>query len=213
MRRLRHWTTGVVAQLDGIVSRIENHEAVAESTLREARRAAARARVRLGLVRRDGDALRERLATARESEACWRERAARLAERDENAALECLRRRRAAQREVASLQARLAEHERAERGLADDVARVEERVQKLDARHHRLATRQSCADAVAVNPEPEVDEVFERWELHVAERELVRGDAPPADAFASELDREEAEAALRAELEALRAAPREEDPS
>lgn len=57
--------------------------------------------------------------------------------------------------------------------------------------------------------------MFERWEMAVAEREITGGvGGEPPDAFAAELDRAEEEAALRAELAALRSetSPQQEDP-
>ena len=206
MQRLRLWTAGLVAQVDSIVGRIENHEAVAASTLRAAARAAARARVQLARVGRDGAALRQRLAEARESEARWRARAIQLSARDEAQALECLRRRRADERAVASLGERLREHERAERALAADVAAVEERLRGLRERHHLLATRESRAAAASSLPDLDSFEVFERWEMAVAEREITGGlGGEPPDPFAAELERAEQESELRAELDALRA--------
>ncbi len=216
MQRLRIWTSGLVAQVDAIVGRIENHEAVAASTLRAAARAAARARVRLARVSRDGEQLRQRLDAARTAESRWRERAAQLAERDEAQALECLRRRRAEERAVASLASRVREHERGERALAADVAAVEERLRGMRERHPLLATRESRADAASALPDLEAFEVFERWEMAVAEREITGGlGGEPPDAFAAELDRQEEESELRAELAALRAgaAANEEDAS
>ena len=204
MTRIRLWTKTLVAQVDSIVGRIENHEAVAESALRAASRAAARAKVRLARVRRDGEALRERLEAARESEARWRDRAEGLAERDRDAALECLRRRRAAEREVATFERRLEAHGRTERALQADVAAVEDRLSGLRERHHVLATRESRAEAVSGVEDCEVGEVFERWELALAEREVYAGAlAETPDAFEADLDRAEEDAALRAELEAL----------
>ena len=205
MQRLRLWTAGLVAQIDSIVGRIENHEAVASSTLRAAARAAARARVQLARVGRDGVALRQRLEEARENEARWRDRAIRLVANDEAQALECLRRRRAEERAVASLGERLREHEHAERALAADVAAVEERLRGLRERHHLLATRESRTTAVSNLPDLDSFEVFERWEMAVAEREITGGHGgEPRDAFAAEFERAEQESDLRAELEGLR---------
>ena len=211
MQRIRLWSTGLVAQVDTLLGRLENHEAVAASTLRAATRAGARARVRLQRVQRDGQLLRERLDAARENTERWRTRAAELAGRDENAALECLRRRRASEREVRSLERRLEEHERTERSLSTDVAAVEERLSTLRERHHVLATRESRAEAL-VTPEFDTQEVFDRWEMALAEREIVDGAGDVPDAFEAELDRAEEESELRAELAALRdfETPREE---
>ncbi|MEM7408908.1 MAG: hypothetical protein AAF430_01570 [Myxococcota bacterium] len=204
MQRIRLWSTGLVAQVDTLLGRLENHEAVAASTLRAATRAGARARVRLQRVQRDGEALKQKREEAREAVERWQQRASELAGRDENAALECLRRRRASEREGRSLERRLEEHSRTERALASDVAAVEERLSTLRERHHVLATRESRADAMVVTPDVEMGEVFERWEMALAEREIADGHPDAPDAFEAELDRNEEEAELRAELAALR---------
>lgn len=208
MSRIRIWTAGLVSRVDGMVSRIENHEAVAQSAIAEVRAAAARASVRLRQVRADGARQRERLAALRESEAGWRERARRRAD-DEATALECLRRSRRDARRAADLADRVREHERVEKQLAADVATVEERLLQLEAQHHVLATRQSRAEALrgaqhASAPfGSDLQEIFGRWEVQVAEREFAGGCFDAGDALEEDFDREEEEASLRAELDAL----------
>ena len=44
MQTVRLWTAALVSRIDGMVSRIENHEALAASAIRDVRRAAARAK-------------------------------------------------------------------------------------------------------------------------------------------------------------------------
>ncbi len=94
MQNIRLWTAALVSRVDGMVSRIENHEALAQSAVRDVRRAGARARVQLRRVRVDGERLRDELSRLREDVETWRERAPRRAVEDESAALECLRRSR-----------------------------------------------------------------------------------------------------------------------
>ena len=60
MHAFRRWTAGLVSRVDWMVSQVENHEALAESAIRDVQRAAARARVQLGRVRQDGSTLRRR---------------------------------------------------------------------------------------------------------------------------------------------------------
>lgn len=211
MQRVRWWTAGLISRIDGIVSQVENHEAVAHSAIREVRQAAARARVQLARVKRDGEELRRRLHDEREAEASWRERARRVAAEDEARALECLRRAKRSARLAGELERRLAEHERAEGQLVRDVARVEERLGSLTERHNLLRTRQSRAEALAIARDAgaplcaQTSELFERWETQVTERELVgactadEGD----DAFAAEFDAHEESEDLREELAEL----------
>jgi len=215
MHRVRGWTAGLISRIDWMVTQVENHESLAASAIREVQQNAARARVQLGRVRRDGEALRCRAAEAREGATTWRDRARECGD-DESRALECLRRgRRAAQRST-ELERRLAEHDRVEKQLAKDVARIDERLSELRERHNVLRTRQSRAHALATVREAgspahtDPADLFERWETQVTEREIA-GDCTQGedgmlgnDTFADEFDAREEEEALREELRALR---------
>jgi phage shock protein A len=210
MQSIRLWTAALVSRVDGMVSRIENHEALAQSAIREVRQAAARASVQLRRVRRDGERQRQRLDELREAQATWRDRARRKADEDETTALECLRRSQQAARRAAALQARLRDHERIERQLARDVTAVEERLVRLDEQRHVLVTRQSRAEAMSALRDTsapvhtDLDDLFDRWEVRIAESELAGGCAEDVDPLEGELDREEEQEELRTELEALR---------
>ena len=212
MQTIRLWTAALVSRVDGMVSRIENHESLAQTAIRDVRQAAARASVQLRRVRRDGECQRRRLGELREAQASWRDRARRKADEDETTALECLRRSQQAARRAAALEARLRDHERIERQLARDVAAVEDRLSRLDEQRHVLVTRQSRAEAMSALQDKsaplhsDLDDLFDRWEVRIAERELAGGcaDAVEGDVLEGELDREEEQEALRAELDALR---------
>jgi phage shock protein A len=216
MQKVRWWTTSLISRIDWMVSQVENHESIAQSAIREVRQSAARAHVQLGRVKRDGEQLRRRAIGAREGAVSWRERAS-ACSTDEERALECLRRARREARRADELERRLAEHERVEKQLSADVARIGERLSELRERHNLLRTRQSRAHALATvrgvdTPMcGDAGELFERWETHVAERELAGevavGDDPilTGDSFAEEFDAREENEALRAELRELRA--------
>ena len=223
MQRVRSWTSGLISRIDWMVTQVENHESLAVSAIREVQKNAARARVQLGRVQRDGETLRRRTAEARDAAATWRDRA-RGSDDDEARALECLRRARRAERQADELERRLAEHERIEKQLTSDVARIDERLGELRERHNVLRTRESRAHALATVREAgapmctDTSDLFERWETQVAERELAGDCTHDAagllahDAFEEEFETREEEAALRAELAALRAdAPSTED--
>jgi phage shock protein A len=203
--------------MDGMVSRIENHEALAASAIRDVRQAAARATVQLRRVRADGTRLREEAAARREAILTWKERAARSAEEDREKAIECLRRSRRAEREARELERRLVEHERIEQQLARDVAAVEDRLARLEEQRNVLATRQSRAEALGTVREAqapcgvEVDEVFGRWETRVAEREFEGGCLARGDDLETGFREAEEGEELAAELDALLALDREQD--
>lgn len=209
MQTLKLWTAALVARIDGMATRIENHEALAQSAIQDVRRASARARVQLRRVRQDGDRLRTQLGEAREAEAAWRDRARRKAEEDEDAAIECLRRGRESTRRAEELGRRLDEHERVEAELASDVNAIQERLAKLEQHRHVLSARQSRAEAFASIAcdevgECDVESLFDRWDVKISEREMSGGHDRDGDAFEHRLSREEEDAELREELDALR---------
>lgn len=209
MHRLRLWTASLVSRVDGMVARIENHEALAASAIRDVRQAAARAGVQLRRVRADGARLRDELHARREAEVSWRDRAARTAESDRDTAIECLRRSRCKGREAQELERRIAEHERIEKQLALDVAAVEERLSRLEEQRNLLSTRESRAEALGSVRDADapggvdVGEVFGRWEIRVAERELEGGCPTRGDALESDFQQAEESAELGAELDTL----------
>lgn len=215
MHRLRSWTASLVSRVDWMVSQFENHEALAQSAIREVQQAAARARVQLARVRQDGVRLQEQVAQAIEAERVWRERARSSASQDEARALECLRRSKRAARLAAELRNRAEQHQRAEKQLAQDVQAVDERLSQLKEKRNLLRTRQSRAEAlsqvrgVGASVAEDIGELFDRWETRVTERELEGECALPGssltaeDAFAAEFEAAEETDALRQELAEL----------
>jgi phage shock protein A len=209
MQRIRLWTASLVSRVDGMVARIENHEALAASAIRDVRKAAARATVQLRRVRADGARLREEQVARRDAEQSWKDRAARSAPKDRERAIECLRRSKRAGREAVVLERRLAEHEAVEKQLASDVALVEDRLSRLEGQRNVLVTRQSRAEALGCVQEAhsplgvDVDEVFARWETKVAEREYEGACLPRPDELESAFSEEEERDELGAELDEL----------
>ena len=211
MNRFRHWTASLVSRVDWMVSQVENHEALADSAIRDLGHHAARARVQMARVRADGRAIQQRRDREREAVSSWRDRARRQDGPDDTRALECLRRARTAERQASELDRRLAEHEQVERQLARDLGRVEQQLTTLRGKRNLMRTRQSRADALAAVGDCEdvtgLDDVFDRWEERITERELLVGCGDGPDRFEAELEEAELDDALRAELAALRAEP------
>ena len=115
------FTSGVVARIDDLIARVENHEALADAALRELQSATARGQARHARVRRDGDALRKALAQ-RAAGRCAVARACAAPDRgDARARVPAAQPARGAARS-AELEQRLARHEQAERTLAADVS-------------------------------------------------------------------------------------------
>lgn len=195
------------SRVDHVLNRVENHEAVVAAAIGEAREHAARARVKLNRVRRDGEQLRQRAAQLGSDARRWEERAVATAQSDRDAARECLRRKRLAGEEKVRLEAEATAHATTERQLAEDIRRVEERVRELQRRRHTLSARAERAEAtLAAAPDEDgllsgIEDVFERWEGRLTAQEIHA--ELPLDHFAEGYERAEDQAALDAELDAL----------
>ncbi|NIR32663.1 MAG: hypothetical protein GWN84_25855 [Gammaproteobacteria bacterium] len=210
MNYFKRWTAGIFSRIDGFIAQVENHDALAAQALRELAQSTARAHVQLKRVRADGEALRRQLAEQREHGQVWKERAKRSTE-DEGRAIECLRRSKRAARSADELERRLAEHERMEQQLGDDIRKLEERIRRLREQRNLMRTRQSRAEAMSalqdgtVQLNDDIHEMFERWEIRVTEAEYTGGvSAADEDRFEREYVSEEEETALKEELRALR---------
>jgi len=208
MNRVKRWTISVTSWVDGVLAQVENHEATVNSAIARVRRSTAQARVQLRRVERDEQALRDSLAKEEEAVPAWRRRA--KAAPDDETAIECLRRHKAAERRVISLRHRLAEQERAHKELNEGIKRLHGRLSELTERKNIMRTRQSHAEAAhgmtsAAGPIGDLEEVFDRWESRVGEIEIATDYVDPIDAFEAEIDEEEENRALRIQLDELRA--------
>jgi phage shock protein A len=211
MNRLKLWTSSLLSRVDWMVTQVENHEALAESAIREVRQAGARAQVQMARVRQDGERLRQTLSEQVELEQRWRERARRTAPNDEARALECLRRSRTAARRAAELERRVDEHDRVEQQLAQDVGAIQERLSKLEEQRNLLRTRQSRADALChvrtADPGLDTGALFDRWETRIVEREFESDCSTTVplreDEFETKFDEVEEAESLREELSEL----------
>ena len=211
MSRFKQWSTVFFSRVDGMVSRMENHEALVDSAIREVRQSLARAKVQLGRVQLDRRNIDSRHQQAHEAIQTWTERAAAVAEQDEQRAIECLRRKHASAREADALAQRLAQQRQMEDKLVADIESVEQRLSGLLQQRNLLRTRESTAAAkgamdTAASPFGEdVSEVMERWETQVIEAELGSGDSATLDGFSDDFIAAEEQQALREELRQLTA--------
>jgi phage shock protein A len=197
------------SRVDQAVSQIENHDAVIDASIRDARRVAAHAKVRLTRVRNDGQRLRAKLESLRQAEASWTERARACAGTDEDTALECLRRRRVCQRQSQELESTLDRHGELERRLTTEVQDLESRVSDISQQRNLMRTRQSAADALrsinAIDSTAaiDIDDTFERWEIQITEAELAAGHTDTTDNLERQFLKAEDREVLRAELRAI----------
>lgn len=216
MNIFKRWTASVSSRVDWMVSQVENQEALVNSALKEARQSAARAKVQLGRVRRDGEVLRSKHRETEQAVIVWRERAVKANATDEAKALECLRRSKRAEQQQEQVRRRLDEHEQIEQQLAKDVNSMEEQLAALVEKRNLMRTRQSRAEAVqsiqggSESLATDLDDIFERWETRVTEKEIAGACSVTTDSFEESFATSEEDDSLRAELAQLTGSVTEE---
>ena len=210
MNVFKRWTSGIVSRVDAMVAKIENHEALINSAIAEFQKNVGRAQVALQSVRRDGDAMKARLEEEERARDDWKRRALDAGNDDEKA-VECLRRSKRARENADALRHRLSAHIQTETALAADLTRLRDGLTELKEQRNLMRTRQSRARAMVAIQDGQgrmrgdIEEILERWEIHVAEHEIEGGCfADPSDPLKEAFEAEEERAALLAELDALR---------
>ena len=209
MKIFKRWTSGVVASFEWVANQVENHEALVAAAIREMEESVAKARVQMQRVQKDGSTLKKHLEKAQSDIEVWTERARQSSEENKEKALECIRRKRKAEREAESLKVRFEEHLRVERQLSQDLETVQARLVDLRQKKNSFLARKYNSEAHrAGSPDHvglihEIDDIFERWEVRLAQCEPVH---ESADTFAQEFEEKEELEDLEAELEQLQQA-------
>ena len=209
MSLIRRISTSITSSVDRAVSKVENHDAIINSALRDTQQAAARSRVRLERVRKDGHALKTRHANLLLAESRWKDRARNIAATDESKALECLRRRKDCAAQLQNLQQSIEKHDELEERIVEQVKKIEARIGEVAQQRNMMRSRQSIAEAMRTinNIEGvsygEIEDTFDRWEINLGETEILTGAIATTDPLDSAFLTEEDTAELRAELSEL----------
>ena len=202
-------TATLTGKLDEMVSHVENHDAVVAVALKDTCAAAAKAKVRLERVHRDGEAMHKRLQEAMRMERLWENRAKETAAKDEQKALACIARRNQCREQAAQIQTALARHEELEIKIRENVQRMEQRLRDITKQQNLMRSRQSTADALRIICKIEgatdygIEDTFDRWEMLITETEYSVGQMPDTDALDMSFVKDENTAHLQAELAAL----------
>ncbi len=209
MSLIRRISTSITSSVDRAVSKVENHDAIINAALRDTQQAAARSRVRLERVRKDGHALKTRHGNLKVAIVRWTERAKSIAKSDEAKALECLRRRKDCEAQLQNLELSIEKHDELEARIAEQVKKIEVRIGEVAQQRNMMRSRQSVAEAMRTinNIEGvsygEIEDTFDRWEINLGETEILMGASTPTDPLDTAFLAEEDTAELRAELSEL----------
>ena len=209
MNLIQRISTSITSSVDRAVSKVENHDAIINAALRDTQQAAARARVRLERVRKDGHQLKTRHANLTLAVERWTDRARNVAAEDEQKALECLRRRKDCESQLAALAESIGKHEELEERIAAQVKKIESRIVEVAQQRNMMRSRQSVAEAMRTINNIEgvsygdIEDTFDRWEINLGETEILMNATTSVDPLESAFLAEEDVAELRAELAEL----------
>ncbi len=216
MNVLKRISSGLVAKVEWLADRAENHEALINATIKDIEHAAAKARVQFRKVQRDSANLKSQLENAHEAEGLWTERAERTArsgeEDGDEKALECLKRRKALRKKIEKLQEQNQQQEELEQRLSKDLLILEERLRGLRQRRNLLVSRAATSKAIGALDSSDrelfedIESIFDRWEISISSSETLcaHEDTLAGDTLEAEFESEELTQELKRELEELR---------
>lgn len=209
MRKLKFWTASIASGFDSVISKVENHESVVTSSIQELQTAAAHAKVKVNRLKQEIQKMRNKLSELQQSRERWNERALSLRDTDKKKAIECLRRRKNVEAEIAHLENEIPTHTTLADNIEADVRKLQTKIDDLKLRKRSFSTRASraqamkvCGDQSGISGE-DLEDTFERWELKLAETEI--SSHVTSDSLADEFDKEEEFADLEQELALLEA--------
>ncbi|MCH9671069.1 MAG: PspA/IM30 family protein [Gammaproteobacteria bacterium] len=217
MNGFRRIVTTLTATFDDFVTKVENHEAIAESVVNEVRQAAAELKVQLTRVQRERARLTAERDTALKESTRWKARALKTDGADEQRALECMKRAQLAEAHAGTLDERAREHDALYAQLAEDLRAVESRIAELALRKSALTSRMKRAQVMGKLDEPKRERdaaaFFDRWETEVSREEYRQPPvAEPLDTFETSFRADEEGEALRAALDELRRTGHDDSP-
>ncbi|MEM7281130.1 MAG: PspA/IM30 family protein [Pseudomonadota bacterium] len=209
MGLFRRLSATISSTVEQAVTRVENHDAIVAAAIKSTQSNAAKAKVRLARVQKDGEVLRTRSKELQTAERTWGERAKACAESDKEKALECIKRRKVARGQLTKIQESLVRHSELEAQVLDTLKKIESRLLDMKQQRNMMRSRESVADAMriitdidgaAVN---DIDETFDRWEILITESELCSNSLHPVDVLDADFQQSEDRLELEAELDSL----------
>jgi len=226
MKLFNRISATVLSSVDGLVTKIENHEALADAMIIDIQKKAATARVHLKRVQKDRKHCEEQIAKLHTDAELWQKRALNAANSsrgeehdsdDESRALECLQRRRQCVDQLQTLKKSLKEQISQENQLINQQQKIDERLEEVKQQRNMLRTKESVSGAnrtlrsIEGDGTGQLDDLFQRWELSLArdidfDESPLFVDANSGDTLEQQYLQEEAQASLREELKALKGA-------
>jgi phage shock protein A len=212
MNNLKRLFVSIKSQVDQVADEFENHEALAGAAILDLQAIGSKTRLHLHKISKLSQQYQEQLEQQQELARLWSERAIKARKDDEQKALQCVKRLRQAQQQIALLEKQCEESAAQELKIRNDLNAISEQLQVLQNKKEILAARQNRASVQeslnnkAGNPVQEVNNIFERWEGRVVSSEFEVPDLDldiDTDNFANKFEQEEDDLALKKMLDEL----------
>lgn len=202
-------TATLTSTVDQAVTRVENHDAIVAAAIKSTQSNAAKAKVRLARVQKDGMALRNKAAELRCAEKTWAERATSVAPEDKEKALECLKRRKIARAQLEKISSSLKQHDELEAQVVETLRKIEARLTEMKQQRNMMRSRETAAGAMRIINSidgaavSDIEETFDRWEILITESEMCSDSDTHLDVLDTDFVEIENRQELEAELEDL----------
>lgn len=202
----------LIAGVDKTVGRMEDHDAIINASVKDSRRALARAQIRLQHLQRDGAEIRKNIDDNEAQVRDWTRRATSSNDSDRERALACMQRRKTCNENLQRYRESLQRHEQMELQVKQSITELEKRLQQITEQRNQLRTRESVTQAHQIINRLDRDEIgtihdsLERWDMKIRESEYIEGpiiSETTADALEAQFNSEEEALELQAELERL----------
>lgn len=210
MNNLKRIFISIKSQIDHVADEFENHEALAGVAIEDLQEIASKTRLHLHRVSKMSEQYQQQLIEQQEQARLWSERAIKSKEKDEQKALQCVKRLRQVQQQIKSLEQQCQESTAQEEKIRADIELIQDQLQSLKNKKEILAARQnrtSIQDSLVNNHNgslQEVQNVFQRWEGSVVSSEFSTPEQNiDVDNFAKPFEQEEDELTLKMMLDEL----------
>ncbi len=212
MNNLKRIFVSIKSQIDHVADEFENHEALAGVAIEDLQEIASKTRLHLHRVSKMSEQYQQQLSDQQEQAKLWSERAIKTRQKDEQKALQCVKRLRQIQQQIKSLEQQCQESTAQEEKIRADIELIQDQLQSLKNQKEILAARQnrtSIQESLGDNQSSsfqDVQGVFQRWEGSVVSSEFSVPDQNiDDDTFAQPFEQEEDELALKIMLDELTA--------
>ena len=209
MNSLKRIFVSIKSQIDHVADEFENHEALAGAAIQDLLTLQQKTRLHLHRVTKLASHYQQKIDQEREQARLWSERAVKVRIQDENKALQCVKRLRACQQQIALLEQQYAQTTAQESKIRNDLQTIEAQLLILKNKKEILSARQNRNSLQDVLQDSqgsslrEAQNIFERWEGNVSMAETESFSLAENDSLAQTFEQEEDELSLRLLLDEL----------